>query len=390
MLIKRFYTKYIRFFSDIILSFLAVWFFTDGILFSASAAVLLCLLYYAFRFYNLTSYSSPGAGKIIKALAKNLVIQVFVYGLFCIFRRYHDFLPVLYSGLLTLAIPFFSWFIFEFTGSRLMKTVEIRLKGAYPEFTDIFESIRNVCRGKIAIKQGSGGPGAEEHDGRIIFSLCGAALKKIPIDIAVRFKKQLSIKSGIWYLWLKRVADIVLSLIFLLILCIPLMIICLIIFLEDRQSPVFSQTRTGKNSKPFTLYKLRSMSNRDFRNDNPNSNIEQRLLKIGNFIRKTRLDETLQFINVLKGDMSIVGPRPEMEHYHKMASEKIPCYLYRLNVKPGITGWAQIHFIHTSSLEEYRDKTAYDLYYIKNLNPVIDVRILFKTIGTVIMFIGAR
>jgi lipopolysaccharide/colanic/teichoic acid biosynthesis glycosyltransferase len=122
----------------------------------------------------------------------------------------------------------------------------------------------------------------------------------------------------------------------------------------------------------------------------PNDDIEQRVLKIGKITRKTRLDETLQFWNVLNGTMSIVGSRPEMEEFHKEMKEKIPYYSYRLDTNPGITGWAQINYKHTTTLEDYIKKTEYDLYYVKNRTLLLDIQIMLKTVETMFGMRGAR
>jgi lipopolysaccharide/colanic/teichoic acid biosynthesis glycosyltransferase len=122
----------------------------------------------------------------------------------------------------------------------------------------------------------------------------------------------------------------------------------------------------------------------------PNDGIEQRVLKIGKITRKTRLDETLQFWNVLNGTMSIVGSRPEMEEFHKEMKEKIPYYAYRLDTNPGITGWAQINYKHTTTLEDYIKKTEYDLYYVKNRTLLLDIQIMLKTVETMFGMRGAR
>jgi lipopolysaccharide/colanic/teichoic acid biosynthesis glycosyltransferase len=124
--------------------------------------------------------------------------------------------------------------------------------------------------------------------------------------------------------------------------------------------------------------------------ETPNDGIEKRVLKVGKITRKTRLDETLQFINVIKGDMSIVGPRPEMIDFHEDMKKQIPFYKNRLRTKPGITGWAQIHYKHTTTLEDYIKKTEYDLYYVKNKSTLLDIQIMLKTVETMFGMRGAR
>jgi lipopolysaccharide/colanic/teichoic acid biosynthesis glycosyltransferase len=123
---------------------------------------------------------------------------------------------------------------------------------------------------------------------------------------------------------------------------------------------------------------------------NPNRAIEERPLKVGKVIRKLRIDESPQFLNVLKGDMSVVGPRPEMVEFHNMMKEQIPFYNMRLLVKPGITGWAQLNYKHTTTLEDYRKKTEYDLWYVKNRNIFLDLRIILQTLEAVLWRRGAK
>jgi len=153
---------------------------------------------------------------------------------------------------------------------------------------------------------------------------------------------------------------------------------------------VFRQERVGKNGKIFIINKFRSLRQAEINPNNPNKDIEKRVLKVGKVIRKFRLDELPQVFNIFKGEMSIVGPRPEMIEFHNLMSSQIPFYNYRLKVNPGITGWAQIHYKHTSTLEDYIKKTEYDLYYVKNRTIFLDIQIMLKTLETMIGMRGAR
>jgi lipopolysaccharide/colanic/teichoic acid biosynthesis glycosyltransferase len=107
-------------------------------------------------------------------------------------------------------------------------------------------------------------------------------------------------------------------------------------------------------------------------------NGEERITHIGRFLRKTRLDEILQLLNVIRGDMSIIGPRPEMKEFYEEGKKNIPYYRYRTRLRPGITGWAQVNFSYTTNLEDYKKKTEYDLYYIKNRSLLLDLKYFFK------------
>jgi lipopolysaccharide/colanic/teichoic acid biosynthesis glycosyltransferase len=117
---------------------------------------------------------------------------------------------------------------------------------------------------------------------------------------------------------------------------------------------------------------------------------KDRILKVGRFIRPFRLDEVLQFVNVLKGEMSVVGPRPEQEEFVKIFEKQIPFYSLRHKVKPGITGWAQLMYKYSSSLEEVKKKLSYDLWYVKNRNIFLDLRIILQTLEAVLWRRGAK
>ena len=200
----------------------------------------------------------------------------------------------------------------------------------------------------------------------------------------------LLIRSNRRYEKAKRLVDVVLSMA-MLILFFPLIIlISLLIILEDGRPVVFEQERVGFAGTRFIIKKFRSLRSHGFDESNPNGNIEKRVLRIGRFIRRTRLDELLNLFCVLKGDMSLVGPRPEMLHFSEKMHVHIPGYSFRHKVKPGITGWAQINYHHCSSVEEYRKKTAYDLYYIRRRGLGLDFRIMLKTIEVLLLGFGSR
>ncbi|MFO7880980.1 MAG: sugar transferase [Kosmotogaceae bacterium] len=172
------------------------------------------------------------------------------------------------------------------------------------------------------------------------------------------------------YDFLKRITDLAISLVFLLLLS-PVILVVAIAIKFSTGSPVFiTQKRIGLNEKMFSMYKFRTFSKK-FR--------KKEITKIGKIIRPLRIDEIPQFINVLKGEMSLVGPRPELPVFHKMAVKNVPNYKMRLLVKPGITGWAQINYKYTTSAEEYYKKTGYDLYYVKYRSFVLDIKCIFKT-----------
>ncbi len=178
-----------------------------------------------------------------------------------------------------------------------------------------------------------------------------------------------------------------------LIILLPVMLIVAILVKLTSPGPIlFRQKRTGMNGVPFTIYKFRSMNaNAEAKTgavwatkDDP------RITPIGKWLRKLRLDELPQLFNVIRGDMSIVGPRPERPEFVSVLQEKIPYYRQRLCVKPGITGWAQINHKYGDTIEDTMIKLEYDLYYIKHLAWSLDVYIIFHTIKTMLFARGAQ
>jgi sugar transferase (PEP-CTERM system associated) len=192
-------------------------------------------------------------------------------------------------------------------------------------------------------------------------------------------------------LWMKRITGFAFSLIGLILLS-PLILIISILIKRDSRGPLFyEQERVGENGKAFKLLKFRSM----FENAETNGPVwaepnDNRITRIGRWLRKWRLDEIPQMINVLKGDISFVGPRPERPYFVELLRKEIPFYDQRLSVKPGITGWAQVKYRYGSSKEDALEKLKYDLYYIKNLSPLFDLLIIFETIKVVLFGKGAR
>jgi len=191
---------------------------------------------------------------------------------------------------------------------------------------------------------------------------------------------------------IRRFIDLVLSLV-ITVLFAPLMMIVAILIKLDSDGPViYSQDRLGKNHKMFRIYKFRSMDKDAEKHSGPviTYKNDRRITTVGKYLRKWRIDETPQMWNVLKGDMSLVGPRPEREFLIEMFGSKIPHYDKRFCVTPGITGWAQINCGYGDSLEDYIEKLNYDLFYLKNRSMLLDLMILLRTIKTVLFGKGAR
>jgi lipopolysaccharide/colanic/teichoic acid biosynthesis glycosyltransferase len=216
---------------------------------------------------------------------------------------------------------------------------------------------------------------------------------KIPIDFIndfyIFYVDLIGFKSKIYFLRLKRVVDVLLSIIGL-ILSIPIWIlVCVGIKISSPGPVLFIQERVGQNGKIFKMIKFRTMHLTSI-NDPYTRENDKRLFWFGKFIRKFRIDEIPQMINVLKGDMSFVGPRPEIVELSRLYNENIPYYELRHLVKPGITGWAQVNYRYGDSIEDARRKLEYDLFYIKNLSPILDMHILLRTIRVVLFGIGSR
>ncbi|MBS4014504.1 MAG: sugar transferase, partial [Bacteroidetes bacterium] len=186
---------------------------------------------------------------------------------------------------------------------------------------------------------------------------------------------------------LKRLLDIVISLLALLITS-PVILIMVIAIKIDTPGPAyFRQERCGKNGKVFKIFKFRSMYQDAEKHTGPvwSQKDDPRVTRVGSFIRKIRLDELPQMINVLKGEMSLVGPRPERPFFVEKLAEEIPYYKRRLKVKPGITGWAQVKHKYDESIEDVKTKLKYDLFYIENMSLRMDFKILFRTIFVVFL-----
>jgi sugar transferase (PEP-CTERM system associated) len=189
----------------------------------------------------------------------------------------------------------------------------------------------------------------------------------------------------------KRTIDILVSLIILLLVSPLLPIIALAIYLESGTPILFRQTRVGHRGKEFQLLKFRSMV-QDAEKNGPQwaRKQDRRVTRVGKFIRKSRLDEIPQLFNVFRGEMSLVGPRPERRVFCDVLEEKIPFFHLRHSVRPGLTGWAQVRFRYSANLEDSKGKLELDLFYLKNLSLLVDLAILFETVKVVLLGRGAQ
>ncbi|MFE7821649.1 sugar transferase [Priestia megaterium] len=192
----------------------------------------------------------------------------------------------------------------------------------------------------------------------------------------------------LFYSLCKRMVDIVISFVALVVLLPLILLFALIVMIETPGSPFFLQERLGKNGRPFTIMKLRSMYSDAEKNGAQWAvKNDSRVTKVGKLIRQTRIDELPQLWNVLKGDMSIVGPRPERAVFIEEFQKTVPAFSQRLAVKPGLTGWAQINGGYELTPAE---KLELDLYYIHHTNIRFDVKIMIKTLRVIVTGDGSR
>jgi len=229
------------------------------------------------------------------------------------------------------------------------------------------------------------------------------------VDIATHFERTLgqirleSLSAG-WLIfgdgfgtgWLramiKRLFDIV-SAIILIVLALPVMLLtAVLILLEDGFPILYFQERVGQNGRLFNVVKFRSMRTDAEKDGKPRwaQAKDDRVTRVGRVIRKLRIDELPQLFSVLAGAMSMVGPRPERPFFVDKLTQEIPYYAIRHSVKPGVTGWAQVRYQYGSSVEDAAEKLQYDLYYVKNHSLLLDIVVMFETIGVVVMRKGAQ
>jgi exopolysaccharide biosynthesis polyprenyl glycosylphosphotransferase len=190
-----------------------------------------------------------------------------------------------------------------------------------------------------------------------------------------------------WERAVKRTIDVIFSLTILLI-GLPLWILVAIAIKLDSKGPVFyTQERVGKEEKHFKIIKFRSMYEGAEHSSGPvwANKKDPRVTRVGRILRRLRIDEIPQLINILDGDMSLVGPRPERPYFVEQLSKEIPLYRRRLKVRPGITGWAQVKHKYDESVEDVRKKVQYDLFYIENISLRLDFKIILNTVAVVFM-----
>jgi len=229
------------------------------------------------------------------------------------------------------------------------------------------------------------------------------------VDIATYFEKTLGqinvnhVNAG-WLIFgdgfnqgavrtfIKRVFDIVCSTL-MIVLAAPIMLVTAVAIWFESHGPVlYRQERVGANGKSFNVVKFRSMRTDAEEDGKPRwaTANDDRVTRIGKFIRKVRIDELPQLFTVLKGEMSLVGPRPERPYFVDELTREIPYYAVRHSVKPGVTGWAQVRYQYGATMEDSIEKLQYDLYYVKNHTLFLDLVVMFETVAVVLTGKGAR
>jgi lipopolysaccharide/colanic/teichoic acid biosynthesis glycosyltransferase len=187
------------------------------------------------------------------------------------------------------------------------------------------------------------------------------------------------------YVFIKKIIDFTFSFGTLLILSPFLLLLSLLIRVSGKGPIIYSQDRIGKGGRPFSIYKFRSMVY-DAEKGEPllSGNNKERVTRIGRFLRKYRIDEIPNLFNVLKGDMSVVGPRPERKYFIDQIVKYAPEYTELQKVKPGVSSWGQVRYGYASSIDEMLERLPYDLYYMKHRSICFDLKILIYTVGTVL------
>ncbi|WKZ32610.1 MAG: TIGR03013 family PEP-CTERM/XrtA system glycosyltransferase [Thermodesulfobacteriota bacterium] len=241
-------------------------------------------------------------------------------------------------------------------------------------------------------------------------ALLDCKLKGISVEESETFKERLTGKIPLDHLkpsWMvfsdgfrslrsrkfvKRSLDIVFASLWLVMAAPVMLLTAAIIKLESKGPVIFRQVRVGEHGREFSIYKFRSMRQDAEAKTGPVWAVanDDRVTLVGRIIRKLRIDELPQLVNVLKGDMSFVGPRPERPYFVNKLREEIPYYNIRTVVKPGLTGWAQIKYPYGANMEDAVEKLQYEIFYIKNMSPLLDLMIMFWTIKVVLTGRGAR
>ncbi|MCD6551108.1 sugar transferase [Thermotoga sp.] len=399
----------------LVIFFLNLLFFNwhTALLFSCA----MTLSFFAFRLYdteNLQSYNEQLIRTIVGSLFSFILVLFFYPFLEDSLSRYNFIMNFLTA---TLLIPPFNFFLSKAVvkntprktvlvlGKReeiehILKEIEEKTLGRY-RFVEYINPTLEALKARVKKYDMVlvADPRFEDiaKNARVekieyLPNLAESTLKRIPLEVMEKFKEYYevvfdNVKDDSPA---KKILDVLVSVIALVVFSPIMLIVGIIIYLEDGRPVVFRQERVGKNGEIFTMIKFRSMKKAP--SDRPKfaDQEQDRILKVGRFIRPFRLDEVLQFINVLKGEMSVIGPRPEQVEFVKIYEKQVPFYSLRHKVKPGITGWAQLMYKYSSNLDEVKKKLSYDLWYVKNRNIFLDLRIILQTIEAVLWRRGAK
>ncbi len=347
-------------------------------------------IFWVLFLYVLDFYEIPSLRNVF-SFFKNLLIFSFLAGVLAVIYFYlRPNVLIAPKTILILQIGLFAAFLFVWRHifSRILKSKHFKEKVIIVGFPEQAKELS---------------PTLVEQNGYEIIGICGPKeivkkenvkyihfvdfyellFKKVPIDLIDEdwLFKNLSYQEKRIEDILKRGFDILFSFFGLFILVILFPFIALAIKIDSSGPIFYSQKRVGKAGKVFTLYKFRSLKKSDEQNEEPwREKDPSQITRVGRILRQTHLDEILQFWSILKGDLSFVGPRPEWVKLAEEFEKEIPFYSLRYLIKPGFTGWAQLNFPASTSVEETREKFKYDLYYIKNRNFFMDLGIILKTI----------
>lgn len=215
--------------------------------------------------------------------------------------------------------------------------------------------------------------------------------EKVDLDAIARYSWQEPILVNNRYTGVKRVIDLGVILLFSPFLILLISLTSLTILINMGRPLFFTQERIGRDNKPFKVIKFRTMiTNAEAKGPQFASADDQRITKLGHFLRKYRLDELPQIFNIIRGEMSFIGPRPEQKKFVEEFTHLIPAYPLRHCIRPGISGWAQIKYGYAATVEDTKEKLGYDLYYLKYQSLWFDIRIAILTIKTVLTGFGSR
>jgi len=220
----------------------------------------------------------------------------------------------------------------------------------------------------------------EEHTGRLAI-----------VHLAEGWELQTPVSASRNFQAAKRFADVTLTILLAPVALVLGLVIWLAVRLDSRGKAVFSQERVGRGGRHFTLYKFRTMIDGADDDGAQFARVgDPRLTRVGRVLRKVRVDELPQLWNVLRGDLSLVGPRPEQPAFVEQFARSIPFYEHRHLIRPGLTGWAQVNYGYADDEADTVEKLTFDLYYVKHMSPWLDVNILGRSIWTVLSGFGAQ